>query len=65
MYLKPIVELDILKIVDQLKPNKSAGHDKIDNFIIQKMGDEILKSLTCVFNLSLSTGIVPGNLKVL
>ena len=29
MYMKPIVESGILKIVDQLKPNNSAGHDKI------------------------------------
>ena len=33
MYIKPIVELEILKIVDQLKPNKSGGHDKTGNFI--------------------------------
>ena len=28
MFMKPIVELEIMKIVDQLKPNKSAVHDK-------------------------------------
>ena len=64
MFMKPIVELEIMKIVDQLKPNKSAGHDKIGNFIIKKVSDEIVKPLTCIFNLSLSTGIVPENLKV-
>ena len=36
MFMKLIVELEIMKIVDQLKPNKSAGHDKIGNFIIKK-----------------------------
>ena len=36
MYKKLIVELEILKIVYQLTPNKSAGHDKIGNFIIKK-----------------------------
>ena len=61
MYLKPIVELEILNISDQLKPNKSAGHDKIGN--IKKVNDVIVKSLTCIFNLSLSTGIVLDNLK--
>ena len=64
MYMKPIVELEILNIVDQLKPNKSAGHDKISNFIIKKVSNEIVKPLTCIFNLSLSTGIVPENLKI-
>ena len=46
MFMKPIVELEIMKIVDQLKPNKSAGHDKIGNFIIKKVSDEIVKPLT-------------------
>ena len=64
MFMKLIVELEIMKIVDQLKPNKSAGHDKIGNSIIKKVSDEIVKPLTCIFNLSLSTGIVPENLKV-
>ena len=61
MFMKPIVELEIMKIVDQLKPNKRAGHDKIGNFVIKKV---IVRPLTCIFNLSLSTGIVPENLKV-
>ena len=51
-------------IVDQLKPNKSAGHNKIGNFIIKKVSDEIVKPLACIFNLSVSTGIVAENLKV-
>ena len=29
MYMKPIVELDIAKIIDKSNPNKSAGHDNI------------------------------------
>ena len=64
MFTKPPVELEIMKIVDQLKPNKSAGHDKIGNFIIKEVIDEIVKPLTYIFNLSLSTGIVPETLKV-
>ena len=37
MYMKPIVELDIAKIIDKFDPNKSAGHDNIENFIIKKV----------------------------
>ena len=36
MYMKTIIELQILQIVDQLKQNKSAGHDKTGNFIVKK-----------------------------
>ena len=64
MYMKPIVELDILKIVSKFNANKSAGHDNIGNFIIKKVQSEIVKPLTSIFNLSLSTGIVPDKLKI-
>ena len=57
MYMKPIVELDIAKIIDKFDPNKSAGHDNIGNFIIKKVKSEKIKPLTQIFNLSLSSGI--------
>ena len=34
------------------------------NFIIKKVSDEIVKPLTCILNLLLSTGNIPENLKV-
>ena len=64
MYMKPIVESDILKIVNKFNANKSAGHDNIGNFIIKKVQSAIVKPLTSIFNLSLSTGIVPDKLKI-
>ena len=64
MYMKPIIEQDIIKIMDKFNPNKSAGHDNIGNFVIKKVGSEIVKPLTHIFNLSLSTGVVPDKLKV-
>ena len=64
MYMKPIIEQDIIKIIDKFNPNKRAGHDNIGNFVIKKVGSEIVKPLTRIFNLSLSTGVVPDKLKV-
>ena len=64
MYMKPFVELDIAKIIDKFNPNKSAGHNNIGNFIIKKVKSEIIKPPTQIFNLSLSSGIVPEKLKV-
>ena len=62
--MKPIVERDILKIIDKFKQNKSAGNDNIGNYIIKRVASEIVKPLTCIFNLSISTGIVPEKLKI-
>ena len=37
MYLKPIGEMDIIKIIDKLSSKKKvAGNDNIGNFIIKK-----------------------------
>ena len=63
MHMKPIVASDIIKIIDKFNPNKSAGHDNVGNNIIKKFGKEIVKPLTNIFNLSLSTGVVPEKLK--
>ena len=63
MHMKPIVASDIIKIIDKFNPNKSAGHDNVGNYIIKKVGKEIVKPLTNIFNLSLSTGVVPDKLK--
>ena len=64
MYMGPIVEMDIIKIIDKFNQNKSAGNDNIGNFIIKKVAKEIVKPLTSIFNLSISTGIVPEKLKI-
>ena len=58
MYMKPIVEMDITKIIEKFNPNKSAGDDNIGNFIIKRVAKEIVKPLTQIFNLSISTGSV-------
>ena len=55
--MKPIVKRDILKIIDKFKQNKSAGNDNIGNYIIKRVANEIAKPLTCIFSLSISTGI--------
>ena len=64
MYMKSIVESDIIKIINKFHPNKSAGHDNVGNFIIKKVKSEIVKPLTHIFNLSLSTGVVPEKFKI-
>ena len=63
MYLKPIAEMDIIKIIDKFSANKGAGNDNIGNFIIKRVANEIAKPLTMLLNLSITTGIVPEKLK--
>ena len=62
IYLKTIVELDIAKIINKFNQNKSVGHENIRNH--KQVKTEILNPLTQILNLSLSSGVVPENLKV-
>ena len=62
--LKPIVADEVVKIISKLNQNKSPGHDGIGNLIVKKVASIISKPLTDIFNLSLSTGIVPEQLKL-
>ena len=62
-YMKPIVEMDITKMIEKFNQNKSAGNDDIGNYIIKRVAKEIVKPLTLIFNLSMSTRVVPNKLK--
>ena len=64
IFLNPIVESDIMEIINKLNPTKSPGCDNIGNNIIKKVSNEIIKPLTMIFNLSLSTGLFPDKLKI-
>jgi hypothetical protein len=37
MFMKPIVETEIIKIIDKFNQNKSAGNDNIGNFVIKRV----------------------------
>ena len=62
--MRPIVEDEILKIINKFDKNKSAGHDGIGNLIVKEVAKEFLYPLTAIFNRSLSTGKVPDSLKI-
>ena len=57
-------EEEVIKIIYKFNQNKSAGHDGIGNFIVKRIAKEISVPLTLIFNTSISTGIVPDELKI-
>ena len=64
MFLKTIVEEEIVRIIYKFNQNKSVGHDDIGNFIVKRITKEISVPLTLIFNTSISTGTVPDELKM-
>ena len=61
--MKPIVADEVVKIISKLNQNESPGHDGIGNLIVKKVASIISKPLTDIFNLLLSSGSVPEQLK--
>ena len=64
MFLDPILEHEILDIVNNLKINKSPGYDCITNFLLKHIIGDIVSPLTHILNLSIRNGIVPDKMKI-
>ena len=54
------VNTDILKIVQNLKPNKAHGHDKISIQVLKICGNSLCRPSELIFNDCLVNGIVPS-----
>ena len=64
IFFNPVIEIEVLDLVGKLASKKSAGHDGLSNFCLKAIIPEIVKPLTYIFNLSISSGIVPQKMKL-
>ena len=60
----PTNEEKVLSIIHFLKIGKSPGCDTISNSLVKNLAVEIVQPLVHIFNLSLTNGIVPREMKV-
>ena len=63
IFIEPVNELEVLKMVNKLKPKSSYGHDGISPKILKQTIYLILEPFTYIINRSLSTGIFPATMK--
>ena len=63
IFLMPVTEVEIRKIIGKLLPKHSSGIDNINNKILKELGDLIVYPLTKIFNNSLCEGIFPRAMK--
>lgn len=63
-YCRPVDKTELLKLIGNLIKNKSPGHDGITPRIIKETAIEISNPLLHIFNLSISLGRVPDQLKI-
>lgn len=64
IYLSPVDEFYVKKIIDTLNNTGSEGHDNICTKVLKSCSGIISPVLTYLINLSLSTGVFPDYLKV-
>ena len=64
MYLHPITPSEIHKFIDKLPAKNSSGYDGISNQFLKGIKLAIITPLAKIFNLSLSTGEFPENMKL-
>ena len=64
IFLDPTYKEEITKIVANLKEGKSPGHDGINNHLLKNIIPQIVDPLVHIINISLTTGLVPNNMKI-
>jgi len=63
IFVQPTDPTEIANIVNNFKSNKSPGFDDIRPSVVKNIIQTIAQPLADIFNLSLSTGIFPDNMK--
>ena len=63
MYLSPCTSAEIEEIID-MSANKAVGPYSIPTFILKTFKHNLSKPLETIFNVSISTGCVPDDLKI-
>ena len=64
IFFNPTTEAEIIRTAQSLKLKNSSGHDGISSRVITESINLIALPLSYVFNLSLSSGVVPNDFKV-
>ena len=63
MFIEPVIENEVQSLIRNLK-HSSAGWDSISGAVLKSADRAILKPLTHVLNLSLTTGVFPREMKI-
>ena len=64
IFFVPTHRNEIIKIVSSLDNNKSPGHDCIGNYLLKNIISYVVDPLVHIVNLSLTSGLVPSNMKI-
>ena len=64
IFLDAVNEQEIIEICSTCRSGTAVGYDNISMNLIKESIDIIISPLTCIINLSITSGIVPKQLKI-
>ena len=64
VFINPVTDKEIIEISSHFKSGKAAGFDNVNMTLVKAYISAIAEPLSYLINLSISTGIVPDNIKV-
>ena len=63
IFITPVTKMEVERYINNLKPKKSSGLDKIDNTLIKELRNLISEPLSTIFSNSLTEDIFPERMK--
>ena len=64
LFLHPTDKRDVIRIINELKPKHSCGHDGLSSKLVKDLKNEIALPLSIMINTSIENGHVPGTMKL-
>ena len=64
MFINPVNEAEVIRIIKLCKPKDSMDYDDISMWVISRIAPQVVKPLVHIFNISFSTGIFPSKMKI-
>ena len=64
MFINPVNEAEVIRIIKLCKPKDSMDYDDISMWVLSRIAPHVVKPLVHIFNLLFSTGIFPSEMKI-
>ena len=64
MFINPVNEAEVIRIIKLCKPTYSMDYDDISMWVILRIAPQVVKPLVHIINLSFSTGIFTSEMKM-
>ncbi len=64
MFINPVNEAEVIRIIKLCKPKDSMDYDDISMWVLSRIAPHVVKPHVHIFNLSFSTGIFPSEMKI-